>query len=168
MNKKFRKEWQDHFGKVDLTHRSESKVLNQSMHQHSKLILAKIDELESTPWILHDAQDKVNVYSDYCKIDNHPTQTKKVPHNSSELERFQLYEQMRSFSKQLDIVRRASFLSRTKWMACIVIACLLLTNDFTSLVEFTDDSQGIIVKAACSALIMFCTILLVCKLKSTD
>lgn len=102
MNEKFLLEWEEHFGKTEIKKKhDQSEDMNQTMHHQNILIKRKVDELEYGNWYLHDAYESVNVYSDQKKVElgHRDEKFKKMPHNVDELERFQLYEQVRSFSK---------------------------------------------------------------------
>lgn len=93
---------------------------------------------------------------------------KKLPHNVDELERFQLYEQVRSFTKQLDIVRRGSMLSNGMVFVSLGVAFLLLTNDMTSLIGESDGSRytsHLVLKIACSIITLFGIIYLLFKVR---
>lgn len=66
MNEIFLNEWEDHFGKTEITKSKEvhSEDLSEAMHQQNVMIKRRVQELEFTDWYLHDAFDSVNVYSD--------------------------------------------------------------------------------------------------------
>ena len=125
------------------------------MLQQNRMVKRKVQELEFENWYLHDAYESVNVYSDQKKVDlaMKDDKFKKLPHNVDELERFQLYEQVRSFSKQLDIVRKGTLFSNAMVFTTLGVALLLLTNDLTSLIGEDDGSQytsHLVLKIACS------------------
>ena len=69
-----------------------------SMTSKEKIVIKKkINELESNFWYLHDAYESVNIYTDIKKADGlNGKAVKKTPQNVDELERYQIYEQIRS------------------------------------------------------------------------
>ena len=96
----------------------------------------RINEFESINWHLHDAHENVNVYSNINKVTQAlKEKQKKVPHDVGELERYQLFGQMKSLQTQIDIIRRGSLITRSRLLILLMAGIMLIVNDMIDFIE---------------------------------
>jgi len=114
------------------------------MSKEKHNIKTTINQLENLEWYLQDAYDSISVYSDNKNKDSsvvvNPS-LKKIPQNTIEIEIWHLYEQLNSFGKQIDYVRR-SLSTNTLWNGMLMLVIVLLVaNDFSDFIVDKDDKK---------------------------
>lgn len=134
MNKKFIEEWETKFGKPDLGKDGKPVDLDRSMLEEKNRILRALEELEGCDWHFQEAFEGAMIFSDLKKGGKGGRQAKKVPQNVDELEKFHIYEQIRSVSMQVEFLRRASDIGCGKVFTLLLCGLLLLANDLVDLI----------------------------------
>ena len=167
MNKEFIMEWEAKFGKPDLGADGKPVDLDRSMLEEKNRILRTLEELENCDWHFQEAVEGAVVFSDLKKVSKGGRQAKKVPQNVDELEKFHIYEQIRSVSMQVEYLRRASDIGCGKVLTLLLCGLLLLANDLVDLIQETETELSLLIpKAAISAavlLVLLAVLFMLCR-----
>jgi hypothetical protein len=103
----------------------------------SEYLLVMVKELNELDWFLHDAYDGTTVFADSAKSHTYVVKPKIEPKKQSfdadELERQQLYQQIKALERQINVVKSTFFVSKISWTLVLAIAFLLVSSDLVDI-----------------------------------
>lgn len=80
--------------------------------------------------------------------------SKKVPQDSNELERFLIFEQIRSVQKQVNFITKGLFVSKLRIFSLFLFSALIVLNDWMDLLTENQEVVMLGTKIAFSALLV--------------